>query len=161
MRVLTLAPGHTRYVLPFPRPARVLGACLLTSAPLMLLTAASAGLRGTSALVAAAAGILDLLLGPVLLGGTRYLEADRARRQLLVGLAAFGLRLPGTVRTLPLGAGARLRVTSHASAAPHDVDYATVDECRHLVRCATAASALGFARSLADVLQIEIEQVQP
>jgi len=160
MRVLTLGPGHTRYVLPFPRLARVLGACLLTSAPLMGLTAASGSLPGSSALVLAAAGILDLLLGFVLIGGTRWIEADRTRRRILVRHAAFGLPLPGATRVLALGPGARLCVSSHANATRHDVDYAAHDGRHFLVRCATAASALGYARSLAEVLQIEVEQVQ-
>ncbi|HMM76081.1 MAG TPA: hypothetical protein PJ986_10255 [Gammaproteobacteria bacterium] len=160
MKVSTLGPGHARYVLPFPRLARVLGLCLLASAPPMLLTAAAAGLRGGTAPPIAAAGILDLLLGLVLLGGTRYIEADRARRRLLVGLAVFGSRLPGTTRALPLSTGARLRVESNAAATLHDVDYASLGGRRHLARCATAASALGFARSLAEVLQIEIERTK-
>jgi len=157
MRIVTPGPGHTRYVLPFPRRARVLGCVLLTSAPLMLLTAAAAGERGAPALPLAATGILDLLLGLVLVGGTRFLEADRARRQLLVSYAAFAWRLPFTTRRLPLGPGARLQLASNATTDLHDVEFATEAGGHHLVRFADAASALGFACALADVLQIEVE----
>jgi len=157
MKLVTLAGGRLRYVLPFPPLARALGVCLLVLGPLMFVAALLARLPTGGLLALAATTMLDLVLGLVLFGGYRYIEADRMGRRLVTGHAALGVGLPFATRERQLAPDARLVIGTRSAGSDtiHDVDFVQADGRQRLISFATADNAERFAQALSVALEID------
>lgn len=157
MKTIVIDPARTRYVMPFPRVAKAVGAVVLLCGPLFLLGVIGAAVPGPVLAVTAAASLIDVLIGLILCTGARHVEVDRTMRRIGFGATVLGLVLPLTGHRIDVGPRATLGVSSSGSGrVAHDVSLAQGGQRARILSFTTREQAQRFAQLLAETFRIDV-----